>query len=71
MWCYYNYTGKRNAKDWASFRTGGVWEEIDGVVQQYAKDNSYDYIFNDRVLIFKQDSNDLSQNIIDKLNAGK
>ncbi len=42
--------------------------EIDGVISQYGRERGYDYIFNDRVLVFKNETNDISQEIIKKLN---
>ena len=42
--------------------------EIDGVISQYGRENGYDYIFNDRVLVFKNEANDISQEIIKKIN---
>lgn len=42
--------------------------EIDGLIAQYGREKGYDYIFNDRVLVFKNESNDISQEIIKKLN---
>jgi len=47
-----------------------ILQEIDQIVQKYGRDNGYDYIFNDRVLLFKKDDGDISQKIIDILNAG-
>ena len=46
-----------------------ILKEIDEVVQNYGKEEGYDYIFNDRILLFKKEANDLSQEIVDLLNA--
>ena len=47
----------------------GILKQIDDVVQKYGQQNGYDYIFNDRVLLFKKEENDISQKIIDLLNG--
>ncbi len=46
-------------------------KEIDDVIQAYGKEKGYDYIYNDRVLVYKKDQNDLSKEITDRLNAKK
>lgn len=48
-----------------------ILKEIDGVVKEFGDKEGYEYIFNDRVLLYKNDAADLSQKIIQKLNAGK
>lgn len=48
-----------------------ILKEIDDVIQAYGKEKGYDYIYNDRVLVFKKDQSDLSKEIIDRLNAKK
>ena len=45
--------------------------EIEGVVKEYAQKEKYDIILNDRVLIYGGDTLDLTQKIIDLLNAPK
>ncbi len=47
----------------------GILKEIDDVIQAYGKEKGYDYIYNDRVLVFKKDQSDLSKEIIDRLNG--
>jgi len=42
--------------------------EIDGVISKYGREQGYDYIFNDRILVYKNEANDLSQEIVKKLN---
>lgn len=49
----------------------GILKEIDDVIQAYGKEKGYDYIYNDRVLVFKKDQSDLSKEIIARLNAKK
>jgi outer membrane protein len=46
-----------------------ILQEIDTVVKEFGDKEGYEYILNDRVLLYKSDANDLSQRIIDKLNA--
>ncbi|MBF0253939.1 MAG: OmpH family outer membrane protein [Candidatus Omnitrophica bacterium] len=46
-----------------------ILKEIDEIVQKYGQDKGYDYIFNDRVLLFKKEQNDISAEITDLLNA--
>jgi outer membrane protein len=46
-----------------------ILQEIDAVVKEFGDKEGYEYILNDRVLLYKSDANDLSQRIIDKLNA--
>jgi outer membrane protein len=48
-----------------------ILKQIDDVVQAYGKEKGYDYIYNDRVLVFKKDQADLSKDIIARLNAKK
>jgi outer membrane protein len=48
-----------------------ILKEIDDVIQAYGKEKGYDYIYNDRVLVFKKDQSDLSKEIIDRLNGKK
>ena len=46
-----------------------ILKQIDDVIQSYGKEKGYDYIYNDRVLLFKKDQADLSKDIIERLNA--
>ncbi len=46
-----------------------ILKEIDDVIQAYGKEKGYDYIYNDRVLVFKKDQSDISKEIIDRLNG--
>jgi|APTNR8051073442_1049403.scaffolds.fasta_scaffold47124_1 outer membrane protein len=46
-----------------------ILKEIDDVIQAYGKEKGYDYIYNDRVLVFKKEQSDLSKEIIDRLNG--
>lgn len=48
-----------------------ILKEIDDVVREFGNKEGYQYIFNDRVLLYKNETNDLSQKIIQQLNAGK
>lgn len=48
-----------------------ILKEIDAVVKEFGDKEGYDYILNDRVLLYKSEANDLSQRIIQRLNAGK
>ena len=48
-----------------------ILKEIDVVVKEFGDKEGYDYIVNDRVLLYKSEANDLSPKIIQKLNAGK
>ncbi|MCA9397057.1 MAG: OmpH family outer membrane protein, partial [Candidatus Omnitrophica bacterium] len=45
--------------------------EIEEVISTFGKDKGYDYIFNDRILLFKPDNQDITQKIVDLLNAKK
>lgn len=45
--------------------------EIEGVVKNYAQKEKYDIILNDRVLIYGAETFDLTQKILDILNAKK
>lgn len=45
--------------------------EIEGVVKDYAQKEKYDIILNDRVLIYGGETFDLTQKILDILNAKK
>ena len=46
-----------------------ILQEIDVVVKEFGDKEGYDYILNDRVLLYKDEASDLSQKIIQKLNA--
>ena len=45
-----------------------VLQDIEKVIQAYAQKNGYDFIFNDRVLLYGAASADVTQDIIDILN---
>jgi outer membrane protein len=47
-----------------------ILQDIEKVVQTYAQKNGYDFIFNDRVLLYGAASADVTQDVIDALNAG-
>lgn len=46
-----------------------VLKEIEEIVQKYGNDNGYDYIFNDRILLFKKEKADITKDIIKNLNG--
>lgn len=46
-----------------------ILKEIDDVIQAFGKEKGYDYIYNDRVLVFKKEQSDLSKEITARLNA--
>ncbi len=45
-----------------------ILKEIETVIQDYGKAQGYSFIFNDRVLVFKSEGNDLTNQIIKVLN---
>ncbi|MGE5279793.1 MAG: OmpH family outer membrane protein, partial [Deltaproteobacteria bacterium] len=45
-----------------------ILQDIEKVVQAYAQKNGYDFIFNDRVLLYGAANADVTQDIIDQLN---
>lgn len=45
-----------------------ILKEIEVVMQDFGKTQGYSYIFNDRVLVFKTDSSDLTAQVIKVLN---
>lgn len=47
-----------------------ILQDIEKVVQSYAQKNSYDFILNDRVLLYGAASADVTQDIVDLLNSG-
>ena len=47
-----------------------ILQDIEKVVQSYAQKNGYDFILNDRVLLYGSASADVTQDIIDALNTG-
>ena len=47
-----------------------ILQDIEKVVQSYAQKNGYDFIFNDRVLLYGAASADVTQDIVDLLNGG-
>ncbi len=46
-----------------------ILQDIEKVIQSYAQKNGYDFILNDRVLLYGTASADITQDIIDLLNA--
>ena len=47
-----------------------ILQDIEKVVQSYAQKNGYDFIFNDRVLLYGAASADVTQDVISLLNSG-
>lgn len=47
-----------------------ILQDIEKVIQGYAQKNGYDFIFNDRVLLYGAASADITQDVIDLLNGG-
>lgn len=47
-----------------------ILQDIEKVIQSYAQKNGYDFILNDRVLLYGAASSDITQDIVDLLNAG-
>lgn len=45
-----------------------ILKEIEGVIQEFGKAQGYSFIFNDRVLVFKTEGSDLTNQIIKTLN---
>ena len=45
-----------------------ILQDIEKVVQSYAQKNGYDFIFNDRVLLYGTASADVTQDIVTALN---
>ncbi len=46
-----------------------ILQDIEKVIQAYAQKNGYDFIFNDRVLLYGAAGADVTQDIIDGLNS--
>lgn len=47
-----------------------ILKEIESVIQDFGKAQGYSFIFNDRVLVFKSEGNDLTAQVIKALNDG-
>jgi len=47
-----------------------ILKEIEGVLQNFGKSEGYSFIFNDRVLVYKSEGNDLTMPVIKVLNDG-
>ena len=47
-----------------------ILKEIETVIQDFGKAQSYSFIFNDRVLVFKSEGSDLTAQVIKTLNDG-
>jgi outer membrane protein len=47
-----------------------ILQDIEKIVQEYAQKNGYDFVFNDRVLLYGAATADVTQDIIDLLNGG-
>lgn len=45
-----------------------ILKEIEGIIQDFGKSQGYSFIFNDRVLVFKNESADLTAQVIKTLN---
>jgi outer membrane protein len=45
-----------------------ILQDIEKIIQAYAQKNGYDFVFNDRVLLYGAASADVTQDIIDQLN---
>ena len=45
-----------------------ILKEIEGVIQDFGKAQGYSFIFNDRVLVYKSEGNDLTAQVIKVLN---
>ncbi len=46
----------------------GILKEIETVIQDFGKSQGYSYIFNDRVLVYKGEGNDLTAQVVKALN---
>jgi outer membrane protein len=46
-----------------------ILKQIEVVIQDFGKAQGYGYIFNDRVLVYKGEGNDLTESVITTLNA--
>ncbi len=46
-----------------------ILKEIDGVIQEFGKKEGYIFIFNERVLLYKDKTKELTENIISMLNS--
>ncbi|MFH1753556.1 MAG: OmpH family outer membrane protein [Candidatus Omnitrophota bacterium] len=49
-------------------RVKEIFKEMDGVISDYGKQNGYDIIFDDRVLLYASDKIDITEEIIKTLN---
>ena len=47
-----------------------ILQDIEKVVQSYAQKNGYDFVLNDRVLLYGAASADITQDIVELLNSG-
>ena len=47
-----------------------ILKEIETVIQGFGKSQGYSFIFNDRVLVYKSEGNDLTAQVIQALNDG-
>lgn len=45
-----------------------IFEDIDVVVREFGEKNKYDFIFNERVMLFHEDKYDITDNILRELN---
>jgi outer membrane protein len=46
-----------------------ILQDIEKVIQAYAQKNGYDFVLNDKVLLYGAASSDVTQDIVDQLNA--
>ena len=47
-----------------------IFKDIDDVVQRYGERKGYDFIFNDRVLLYRNPHFDVSKDVLDEINRG-
>ena len=47
-----------------------IFKDIDDVVQRYGERKGYDFVFNDRVLLYRSPRFDVSKDVLEELNRG-
>lgn len=46
-----------------------IFKDIDEVIREYGKQKGYDFIFNERLMLFRNDKYDITDQVIGELNA--
>ena len=46
-----------------------IFKDIDAVIRDFGKDKTYDFIFNEKLMLFRNDKYDITEQVLGELNA--